>query len=74
MLTFVFVENVLFGLQTKLDSFLEKDHYKALVLMRQLNYTGRSFLQSYTKDEEVKWTYLSKDLAQDIENVLLDMM
>jgi len=57
-----------------LDSFLEKDHYKALVLMRQLNYTERSFLQSYAKDEEVKWTYSSKDLAQDIENVLLDMM
>lgn len=56
--------------QTKLDSFLEKDHYKALVLMRQLHYIEMNFCKTYANDA----FYLNKEVVQDIESILLDMV
>lgn len=57
-------------IKTKLDSFLEKDHFKALVLMRQLRYTELNLFETSSKDA----IYTSNDLIQDVENILLDML
>jgi len=56
-------------IKIKLDSLLEKDHFKALVLMRQLHYTELYLFETPAKDA----IYTSNDLIQDVENILLDM-
>ena len=63
-------------IKQKLDSFLDKDHQKALGLMRQLHYVEKSLLNGsvYPIEEERAANHLIGDLAADAETILLDMM
>jgi len=62
-------------MKAKLESLLQKDHHKALVLMRQLHYTEQQFLNMLTADQQVSdSSYLSRECTKDIETILIDMM
>jgi len=58
--------------KAKVESYLESDHYKALVLMRQLKYIESAFITDRSIDKSSK-LYLSGLLARDAEMILLDM-
>ena len=65
------------NIKKKLDSFLDKDHQKALGLMRQLYYVEKSLLNGSIypiHEDQGAATHLIGDLAADAETILLDMM
>jgi hypothetical protein len=62
-------------IKSKVESFLEKDHHKALILLRQLRYTEQHFLSTFVLAQGSSDTsYLSRDCTRDIETILIDMM
>ncbi len=61
-------------IKEKLDSFLDRDHQKALGFMRQLQYVEKSLLNGsiYPIEDIGTATHLIGSLAADAEKILLD--
>jgi len=64
------------AIKTKLDSFLDSCHQKALVLMRQLYYVEKCMLNNeiYPIEDVGSRKHLAGILAADAEMILLEMM
>lgn len=63
--------------QEKLDSYLDTDHEKALIMMRQLRCVEKALLNSQINpsiSSSEKCTHLSGVLADEAQMILLDMI
>jgi len=63
--------------QEKLDSYLDTDHEKALIMMRQLYFVEQALLNSQINPSQStsdRCTHLSGILADEAQMMLLDMI
>jgi hypothetical protein len=63
--------------QEKLDSYLDTDHEKALIMMRQLFCVEQALLNNQinpSPSNSAKCTHLSGVLADEAQMILLDMI
>ena len=64
-------------IKTKLDAYLDVDHEKALVTMRQLYFVEQAIISGKVipiEAESIPRTHLSGTLASEAEMIIVDMM
>ena len=64
-------------MQNKLDNFLDTDHEKALVMMRQLYYVEKALLNNQINPSPSNLepcTHLCGVLSEEAQMILLDMI